>query len=380
MKYLKIIILLATLSLMASCSKNTPADTFGEVQFFFKGSIGTDVVNYEAGVENYVMDTYFEDAGATDVLQMVGLFKNKTDSTADYLSFQFYGYDSLNNEFIQTNVFNERDVFSYSADSTQVTSGVLELKFDAMNLLGSTHTWDFGDGSPLATAATVNHIYNTNNPVNVSLVSSSQLTQCTDSITNTIDLANLQSCQVQFDVAALSANLDSFQYIATGGFNTYNWLVNGVNLQINNSVIDQMYNDSIRREIQLIATKQGGTCTSTWNAIITPSLTNGCFAGFKYSILQQPTIINSIRPSSKTCIITYRKNGVIYRSVKPDFSDQSNRIVFSITGSSAYENNAAGQKTIRLNGSVNTFLYNVNNVNDSIPIVSSQVSIAVAHP
>lgn len=370
------------MSFVASCSKNAvPEDLTGPVQFFFNGTIGNNDINYQAGENNYFLNTYFQDAGATDVLKMFGSFEDKTDSTADYLRFQFYGYDSVNNDFVQTNVlFDDRDVFSYSQDSTQVTSGVLELKFDAINLFGSTHNWDFGDGSPAATAATVNHIYTTTSPVNVTLASTMPLTNCSETVTNTIDLSNLQTCQVQFDVAPQGAALDSFKYLATTGFNNYDWRINGTSLQIDTAEIGQMYNDSIRREVQLIASKLGGTCSSTWNAVITPTVNAACFAGFKYTILQQPTTITSARPSFNTCIITYRKDGVIYSSFKNDGSDQSKRVIFSINSTSAYENNAAGQKTIRLNGTVNTFLYNQNNQNDSIPIVSSQISLAVAHP
>jgi hypothetical protein len=375
MKHVNLIFFLLVMLMINSCSKEAGQNSIGPVQFFFKGNIGSEAITYEAGENNYILNTFYDDAGAIDVLKMFGEFKDKTNENADYLRFQFYGYDSVNNTFILDNVFNQSNLFSYSQDTTQVTSGVLELKFDALNLFGSTHTWNFGDGSPTAIGATTNHIYSVGGPVNVSLTSNYSIFSCTDSITNTIDLSNLLSCQVQFDVQALS--LDSFQYIATAGFTNYDWKVNGLSQQMNNATISQWYNDSLRREIQLIATKSG--CSSVWKAVIAPN-GGGCFAGFKYSILQQPITVSSTRPPFKTCIITYRRDGVIYSSYKPTNSNQSNRVVFSVSDASPYEKNAAGQETIRVDGSVNTFLYNINNANDSIPIVSSQVSIAVARP
>jgi hypothetical protein len=87
------------------------------------------------------------------------------------------------------------------------------------------------------------------------------------------------------------------------------------------------------------------------------------------------------RINASACIITYRKNGVEYKSYKNIKGvNQSSNVVFTLNGFTPYEPNEKGYKTAKISGSLDTYLYNQQNVNDSIRMVSNQVVMAIAYP
>ena len=367
------LLVLILLVSMISCSKESPLDNEGAVQFVFDGSIDGSNVKYEAGKNNYILNTSFVDGGANDILLMRGEFLNKAD-TNNILRFEFYGYDEQDNSNLLQNVFQPGNIFSTSTDSVAVVSGNYELQFDALNNPALNHKWNFGGGD-IDSGASVSRIYSPNDPVNVTLATFIPQTGCTDSVTNSIDLSDL-ACQIQFET--LLTGINTYSFDADSGYTNYTWLINGVDQMINNKLFTQSFVNPVRHVVELIATN--ANCTSSWKAVIVPDSLNGCFAGFKYTVLQQPSAILRQRSVANTAVITYITNGKTYRSQKIGSSNQSNRNVFSLASAGAYDNNPAGQRTIRLNGGVDTYLYNVNDQNDSIAIKSSKVSIAVAHP
>lgn len=361
-----------------SCSKPSPIDSQGEVAFIFEGTIDGNATVYEAGKNNYYLNTAFQDGGANDVLLMRGEFLDKANPTDNFLRFEFYGYDSSNNEGILNNVFDRINYRSYSTDSTLQIIGATTLKFEALYSTGAVITWDFGDGTT-ANGSSVTHTFPSNiTAATVSMTAFYPAASCADSVDNFINLIDPVNSQVQFNVSALS--LDSFQFIATTGFNNYAWDFGNSTTQqgagLNN--VSAYYTDSLRKTITLNATKTG-VGTSAWKAVVTPK-SNFCFAAYGYTVNSAPVSVVAIRPPYKSCVITYKTDGKEYSSYINDNSDQSLRNVFSLNTAKAYLDNPAGQKTIQLTGSVNTFLYNVNDKNDSIPIKGSRVSIAVAHP
>ncbi len=369
-------LLLVTIGLF-SCSKEKPMDVQGNVVFRFNGTIDSRSTVFEAGENNYYLKTSYQDNGADDVLLMRGEFLDKTDPTDNYLRFEFFGYDSANNANILQNVFNQVNFNSFSSDSTFQSIGSTVLKFNSIYGTGGNISWNFGDGT-IGTGDSITHSFSPNSlGSNVTMSAFYPSVVCSDSVTNFINLDDPVNGQVQFNVSALGLSLDSFELSATQGFANYSWdFGNQTTQQGINSVVQVTYNDSLRKTITLNAT--GSLLTSSWKAVITPK--NTCFAAFTYSVLSLPSTTSSLRVPYKTCIVTYRRNGITYRSYKDDITDQSMRNIFSLKEAQAYENNPEGQRTIRLIGSVNTFLYNENDLTDSIAITSSDVSIAVAHP
>ena len=368
---------LITISIV-SCSKEAPIDNQGEVVFKFDGTIDSKSELFEAGENNYYLSTSYQDSGPNEVLLMRGEFLDKTNPTDNYLRFEFYGYDSTTNTGILQKVFDRINYNSYSSDSTLQTVGATTLKFNAIYGTGAVINWDFGDGST-ATGDSVSHTFAQNaTDANVMMSAFYSAVSCGDSVSNLINLIDPVNSQVQFNVSALNLNLDSFQFNATQGFNSYSWdFGNQTNQQGINSIVQVAYSDSLRKIITLNATKS--LTSSTWKAVVTPNNVP-CFAAYVYSVTSLPVTTNSVRVPYKTCVITYKKDGTIYRSYKNNLLDQSARNVFSLNTAQVYDNNPAGDPTVRLTGSVNTFLYNENNSNDSIPIKGSTVSIAVAHP
>ncbi len=365
---------------IGSCNKEPlgPGDP-GEVLFKFEGTIDSNVL-FEAGENNYVMYTDYLDNGSSDVLIMKGEFRDKTNMNDNYLRFEFFGYDSVNNTGIQQNVFNQTDYYSYSLDSLSQTTGSTILKFYTLYGAGATIAWDFGDGTT-GSGDTVIHTYPvTLNDANVKMSSYQALSNCTDSVDNLVNLTDPADGQVQFGFTAATTLLDSFLFTASPNFTSYTWDFDNQITQLPGTVPNSgvRYTDSLRKTIELTATK--GAITSQWRAVLNPNNFSPCYAAFMYDVLSTPVTSFSQRAPFKSCIITYKKNGVVYQSYKNDSRNQSNNIVFNLSSANPYIQNADGQSTIQLRGSLNTFLYNVTNQNDSIPISSSNVSIAVAHP
>ena len=372
-------ILFIVLATVTSCSKKEiPNNQLGQVAFAFSGTINDQTVSYEAGKNNYVLFTDFSDNG-NDVLLMSGEFRDKSAPNNDFLRFQFYGYDSIMNDNVLQNVFSQSNFPSYSEDVTVQSIGNTQLKFTSLYSTGATINWDFGDGTT-GTGDSVTHTYPPSlNNIEVSMNSFFPIYNCGDSVSNTINLSDPANSQVQFDINVLSLAVDSFMFDANTGFNQYNWDFGNSTTQMGGASAFVSYGDSLRKIVQLSATS-ATSLSSNWKAVVTPNASAPCFAAYKFDVLQTPTIVNSQRVPFRTCVITYNSKGKTYRSYKNDASNQSNRSVFILNNAEAYEDNPEGQSTIRLNGSVSTFLYNVNDTNDSIPIVSNNVSIAVAHP
>lgn len=363
---------------IVSCSKETPLDSQGEVVFKFDGTIGSTAEVFEAGENNYFLSTSYQDSGPNEILLMRGEFLDKTNPTDNYLRFEFYGYDSVDNSNILQKVFDQTSYNSFSIDSTLQTVGVTTLNFNSIfSNAQAVINWDFGDGS-FAQGDSVSHAFApTMNDANVTMTAFYPSANCTDSVSNLINLLDPINNQVQFNVSPLGVNLDSFQFNATPGFNSYSWDFGNSTTQTTfNPAAQVTYTDSLRKTITLNASN--ALATSTWRAVVTPNIT--CYAAYTYTVSSLPSVLSSIRAPYKTCIITYKKNGTVYRSYKNDLTDQSMRNVFSLSSAQAYDNNPAGERTIRLIGSVNTHLYNVNNLTDSIPIIGNNISIAVAHP
>lgn len=373
--YIKYLLFAFVMFGFLSCQKETPTDQQGDVTFRFDGTIGADNVVFEAGVNDYILDASYTGGGANDLLLMSGEFSNKVNAAADMLSFKFYGYDSASNAGILQNVFNQTNYNSYSADSTIVTLGDYRLQFYTVGF-GGNHTWDFGDGST-GIGDSVSHTYSANTTGNVPVTLNSFYPQpgCGDSVINTLNFNDLVNSKIGFSFSA-NQTFDNYVFTATGNTTAFNWdLGNGFTPTGPTATVN--YTDSLPKTIQLAANIVSSTYY--WRAKITP-YTASCLSFFDYDILSTPTTISSIRLPYKTCIINYRKNGVTYSSYKGDNSNQSGRTVFTLNSASAYEKNPAGQPTIQLLGSVQTYLYNENNINDSIQINASNVKIAVAHP
>jgi PKD domain len=97
-----------------------------------------------------------------------------------------------------------------------------------------------------------------------------------------------------------------------------------------------------------------------------------------YSVVSQQLLP---RQNLSSCIITHNISGKTYKSFKNNSSiNQSKKPIFNLKYSAPFQKNPAGQKTLKLIGSVDTYLYNVNNAADSIKIKCDNVRIAVAVP
>ncbi len=83
--------------------------------------------------------------------------------------------------------------------------------------------------------------------------------------------------------------------------------------------------------------------------------------------------------TSKTCGITYYKNGNIYYSTKNNIDFvPSNHVAYTSISYNVYGVNNNSQQTLKLNGYSDCYLYNKSNASDSIHFVTNDLWFSIA--
>ncbi len=367
---------------MYSCSKNKMVPTIDTPVFFFNGTIGNEVIQYKAGENNMYMHTdYYKDVQNLFTLQ--GYFANttvtNTNTDSNYLMFEIKDGDptTTNNLQAQIQTLLSTGTFkSYSLDSI-LTALPDTFNFYAQtnNPIGTTYAWDFGDGTS-STAINPVHTFTSQGVKNVRLITTFGSQK--DTITNAIDATNNSTCRLMYNLSVDTTNSKAIVSAITGATNCL-WDFGDSTTAFGNDT-SRMYTSAGIYKIKLTGTI--GSCTTNFSqkARVTASLNNS-MASYTYGSFAASSSNYAPRINSYAFIITYKKGTAIYHSYKNNKQiNQSNNVVFTLTSFGPWEMNTNNQSTARLTGTVNTWLYNENNVSDSIKIVSDKVQIAVAYP
>ncbi len=377
---IKAILYMAVLfSFLTSCSKKeVPISNTGQPVFMFKGTIGGDTVNLEAGVNNIYMFTgFFKDSQNLVTLKSY-LAKDNCNNCEPYLSFEVKDIDASNSNFLVSKI---EDIFtgnvfkSFSLDSIIYTTNIETFTF-IPEITSGNHQWDFGDGS-VSSMASPTHVFSSGGIKNVRHIYSAP--SALDTMVNQINVDFQSPCRPQF-----SYMFDSMTNVATvtanPGFSSYIWNYGNGSIGVGQSD-SNVYNNAGVYTITLSASNSSCS-SSTFKKKLSANFFNQTdFANYNYTT-STSTITSAIPRLNKSAfIITWIKNGKDYRSYKNIKGiNQSGNPVFTFTDFSFYDPNEKGEKTIKVRGTIDTYLYNYANANDSIKIKSSQVVLAAAYP
>ena len=369
----------AILVLMASCKKETlPNSTTNTPVFMFEGSINNDSVTYTAGKnELYMFTDFYQDN--QKLMTLKGYFAPYNCITCEpYLSFEFKDmHDNIEKTMYQNiyTFFENIHFYSSSFDSIALNIPNETFRFSPdNNPPGTTYLWKFGDGDTSTLMAPI-HTFKNGGVSNVTLITS--YNSLVDSISIPINVDLFSGCRTKFHTNILANN--EVEIDAEGVFNSFLWTLGDGNFQSGKS-ISHTYNSNNIFEITLQT--DGVGCEAFYKRKVNLSGNNNIpVANFYYSNSITSELKTLPRLNNSSCIITYKKDNKTYVSYKQNtVENQTNREVFEMTKFQLYENNLQDKKTLLINGKVNTFLYNIDNNNDSISIKSNKLSIAVAYP
>ena len=371
---------MALIVLFAGCKKKTlPEPTAATPVFQFSGTIDNIPVTYTAG-DNllYMFTEYYKDE--QNLMSLVGYFTQyNCGSCEPYLGFEFKDKNVNIANGLYSNIFQffEHLYFnSYSEDSILFNVPIETFKFvPDNNPAGTTYLWHFGDGDSSTQISPV-HTFLTGGVKDVRLITS--LNNLKDTIIIPIEASTFSDCRTQFTTIIDNQN-NAVTANAEGIFKSYLWdFGDGDTSQ--GVTVNHTYDSTGIYEILLSTSKDN--CIAKYKRRINLTgnpqipVSNFYYSNFTGS---QATLLP--RVNNSTAIITLKINGKTYKSFKTNpLLNQSAKKVITIDSVLVYDKNVQGQQTIKLSGNIDLFLYNVNNSNDSIPIKSNILTIAVAFP
>lgn len=375
-----ILSIIAIIILNNSCSKKSlPESELGTPVFMFKGNINNQDISMVAGDSNiYMFTSYFKDL--QNIMTLQGTFaKSNCINCEPSLNFEFKDEASNVENKLYGNIssFFERAGFrNYSLDSIYQNLPIETIRFSPdANPPGTTYFWDFGDGTNSNSTAPI-HTYTSIGPKIIKQIAS--YNGFKDSITFAIDFSYFSQCRTSFKV---NENITdkSVECSAEGVFNSYYWTfgdgnnASGVNTQ-------HTYSNNGIYEIALNTSKSG--CLAIYKKRINfTGNPNRPTANFYYTTIVSSTQSLKPRVNISSCIITYKNDGKEYKSYKTsNYTNQSGTTVFYLENVSPYKNNENNQKTVKIKGKIDLYLYNTTDNNDSIKIKSNQLELGVAYP
>lgn len=366
---------------LSGCSrKDLPAPQNGTPVFQFVGEIGGQAVDMQAGVNGLYMYTDFY-RDAQDLYTLRGRLSRDTCATCEpFLGLELRDSEPSVGVSLAAGLplfFRDSSFASYSFDSVLQTSVREVFSFQPLNFYsGASYQWTFGDGSS-STSPAPQHQYNQEGIRTVSLAVNYQGQG--DTLSMPIDVTPLSTCRTSF-----TATVDSSLQVVTVqsnnlSFASYTWdFGNGTS---GSGIFDTViYPMPGVYTIRLVASVGG--CNSEFRQKV--NLSNNPLAvlsNFSYEAKFITVNEWTARLNRHSAVWTWRQNGKTYRSYKliPGLN-QSNREVLRMEKVETYLPNHYGQATLKLQGSVDTYLYNEQDANDSIRIVGKGFVMGMAYP
>ena len=375
--------LFALLTVFYSCKKKELPSPTAEPAFQFVGTFGTQSLVYFGGINhNYMQTNYYLDNQS--LMTLVGGFVNDSCITCEpELKFEVKdvavsgtGTNLSGTIYDLLNGASNSKSFSLDSVVTNSTNETFHFSPGVSSGTNQNFTWNFGDGTPQVQMMNPSHVFTGVGVKSVTLYSA--LNGVTDTISIPIDVTPGSTCRVKF-TAVTDSNLNAI-VDADLGYTSYVWdFGNGANGTGANYTYGYSNPVSTKYTITLTATRNG--CTSMYKRHVGFNVLAYYLANINYTVDSTVTTTLSPRINASAIVITYTKNGSIYKSYKTNTSaNQSNNISFTYLGFENYANNVNGQKVVKIKGNVDAYLYNVANNNDSLRLVSSKLSVGFAYP
>ena len=378
------ILLITVCSLNACKKKDLPAAEDGTPVFMLDSKVNGSAVSIAAGKQDYFMfTTHNLDGLGINVLS--GTLSNKQCESCNHAFTISYRDRYYRNNLIINNIesiLKPGNYYYYNGLDTagsNATQGAV-VNFTAYAPAGTNYTyaWNFGDGVT-STLANPVHQYTEPADYNVCLTVSSA-GYPSKTICNTIAMDTI--CRFQFNQSA-SQNYVSFN--AIGNASSYAWnFGDTVGYTVSGQTTAHTYNLPGIYRVTLKDTLAGLNCNNVFekDLLIGNFTGNEVAAGFNYNY----TTITPIAPLpadsgfGKVVVNYTAPNGNKYSTYNTFVAHPQINNNFVVSKASPYQNNSAGQKTYKMEGSFKAWFYNVNNANDSIYIETTKFIMGVAFP
>jgi PKD repeat protein len=365
---------------LACSKKQLPVPPNGnDPQFYFIGTVGNDSVHWQAGEDDFFMHTdFFLDAQKLIVLRgQLGL--SNCLNCEPSLTIEFRDVVPSPDSVLQMNVatfFTNQNINSFSLDNEKVLIDKEEFSFyPSTQQPISNLVWDFGDGTQ-STNDDPKHIFSGAGMRNVKLT----INQAgyTDSLSFPINVGFQSPERVMFSWSQ-NANFQVNAQITAGNFSQYFWETGDGQFPTGTPINFSYATPGI---YTLSCRATAGNMDARYKAKIKVPQ-GGAWANpnFTYTTKVIKDTINLPRLNKSTAIIELKKDGKHYRSFKSNPTlNQSGITVVRVINASPFELNQKGFPTLRVNMTVDTWLYNSQNQSDSVRIQSNSMCFAVAHP
>jgi len=381
----KFIVLLITIGSLHACKKkDIPEVEDGAPVFLMESNINGNAVNITAGKDQYYMFTS-HNSDALGINVMSGKLSNQQCENCNHAFTISYRDNQYRNNLIINNIADVLKTGNYNfyngVDTTAVSTllgTVINFTAYAPSGTNYTYNWNFGDGST-SNLANPTHQYTEPADYNVCLTVSSA-GYPSKTICNTIPMDTM--CRFQFNHSA-SQNFVSFYTI--GNSSSYVWNFGDATATSTTGLsTSHTYSQAGIYRVTLKDTLSGLNCNNIFEKDLLVGNFNGneIAAGFNYNYSTIPPV-NPLPTDSgfAKVVINYTSpNGSKYSTYNA--FDAHNQISnsFVVNKATPYQNNSAGQKTYKMEGSFKAWFYNVSNANDSIYIETSKFIMGVAFP
>jgi len=352
---------------MLGCKKESIIAEPDEVPvFYFEGNIKGDAVKYEAGNNQYFMNTeYYKDS----IFWLKGLFAPKDCNNCNSsLSIELSDYKvrSTNNIDDIMTLVHTGDYLFY--DENTAPQMRYTFKTDALISLlpNQKYNWSFGNGDTASGSEVIKDMaINQFMPVTLNVENTSN--GCISTIENLMN-TSATSCDPNFTYSNINAN--NFQFVYNGNQSVV-WLFD------NGLIIDSLHMPQVSftpgiHTACLNVFDVNNNCQATFCRQFNVSLSGVCFAGYSYT---RALITNDI--FSKVKISHTNKSGATYVNY---VKSQPMGSKFKVLEVLSYDKNEKGEATIKIKVAFNCKLYNKNNLNDAIDIETENCVFAVAFP
>jgi hypothetical protein len=376
----RIVFLVLGLFWGACSKKQLPVPPNGnDPQFYFIGTIGSDSVHWQAGENDWFMHTdFFLDAQKLIVLRgQLGPLNCLNCEPS--LTVEFRDVAPSPDSVLKMNIanfFTNQDIKSFSLDNEKIVSDKEEFSFHANTQQPINNlVWNFGDGTQ-SNDDDPHHIFSGTGIRNVKLT----INQAgyTDSLSIPINI-DFQSAERVMFAWTQNGNYQVNAQVTSGNFSQYFWETGDGQFPTGTPI---NYNYATPGIYTLSCRATTGNLEARYKAKIKVPQ-GGAWANpnFTYTTKLIKDTVYGPRLNQGTAIIELKKDGKHYRSFKTNQSlNQSGINVLRTLNASPFDVNQFGVATLRVNMTVDTWLYNIQNQSDSIRIKSNQMCLAVAHP